>query len=88
FTAFPHRGHPMAILQAGVAGFATYYEDTLDPRDPEQLSVALVLLLAKLPTMISYIAKRAAGLPLLYPDAQRSYTEDFIRMTFGMPYQS
>lgn len=88
FTAFPHRGHPMAILQAGVAGFATYYEDTLDPRDPEQLNVALVLLLAKLPTMISYIAKRAAGLPLLYPDAQRSYTEDFIRMTFGMPYQS
>ncbi|WP_231367386.1 MULTISPECIES: citrate synthase [unclassified Schaalia] len=88
FTAFPHRGHPMAILQAGVAGMATYYEDTLDPRDPAQLDTAAVLLLAKLPTMISYIAKRAAGLPLTYPDAQRGYTEDFIQMTFGMPYQS
>lgn len=88
FTAFPHRGHPMAILQAGVAGLATYYEDTLDPRDRTQLDTALVLLLAKVPTMISYIAKRAAGLPLLYPDSQRSYTEDFIRMTFGMPYQA
>lgn len=88
FTAFPHRGHPMAILQAGVAGLATYYEDTLDPRDRTQLDIALVLLLAKVPTMISYIAKRAAGLPLLYPDSQRSYTEDFIRMTFGMPYQA
>lgn len=88
FTAFPHRGHPMAILQAGVAGLATYYEDTLDPRDRAQLDTALVLLLAKVPTMISYIAKRAAGLPLLYPDSQRSYTEDFIRMTFGMPYQA
>lgn len=88
FTAFPHDGHPMAILQAGVAGLATYYERTLDPHDPEQLDRALVLLIAKMPTMISYIAKRAAGLPLLYPDSQRGYTEDFIRMTFGMPYQA
>lgn len=88
FTAFPHNGHPMAILQAGVAGLATYYEDTLDPGDPDQLNEALVLLIAKLPTMISYIAKRAAGLPLLYPDSQRGYTEDFIRMTFGMPFQA
>ena len=88
FTAFPHDGHPMAILQAGVGGLATYYEDTLDPHNPDQLDEALVLLLAKMPTMISYIAKRAAGLPLLYPDAQRGFTEDFIRMTFGMPYQS
>lgn len=88
FTAFPHRGHPMAILQAGIAGLATYYEETLDPRDAEQLDMALVLLLAKVPTMISYIAKRAAGLPLLYPDSARGYTEDFIRMTFGMPYQA
>ena len=88
FTAFPHNGHPMAILQAGIAGMATYYEDTLDPGDATQLNDALVLLIAKVPTMISYIAKRAAGLPLLYPDAQRGYTEDFIRMTFGMPFQA
>ena len=47
-----------------------------------------MLLLAKMPTMISYIARRAIGLPLLYPDPQRSYVEDFIRLTFGMPYQS
>ncbi|MCD4549757.1 citrate synthase [Schaalia sp. lx-260] len=88
FTAFPHKGHPMAILQAGIAGLATYYEDTLNPRDEKQLQDALVLLIAKVPTMISYIAKRAAGLPLLYPDAQRSYIEDFIRLTFGMPFQA
>ncbi|MDT3767825.1 citrate synthase [Gleimia hominis] len=88
FTAFPHNGHPMAILQAGVAGLATYYQETLDPADDEALDLASVLLLAKMPTMISYIHKRAVGLPLLYPDARRSYTEDFIRMTFGLPYQS
>lgn len=87
FTAFPAGGHPMSILQSGVAGMATYYDHTLDPQDPAQLDLATVLLIAKLPTMIAYIAKRATGLPLLYPDASRSFTEDFIRMTFGLPYQ-
>ncbi len=88
FTSFPSSGHPMAILQAGIAGLATYYEDTLNPHDPYERELATILLLAKMPTMISYIARRAIGLPLLYPEPKRGYVEDFIRMTFGMPYQS
>ncbi|MFC4554107.1 citrate synthase [Georgenia faecalis] len=87
FTAFPANGHPMAILQSGIAGLATYYQHTLDPKDPEQLELATVLLLAKVPTMIAYIAKRALGLPLLYPDSSRGYVEDFLRLTFHLPYQ-
>lgn len=88
FTAFPSSGHPMSILQAGIAGLATYYEDTLDPNDKAQRDLASVLLLAKVPTMISHISKRATGLPLLYPDSSKSYTEDFLRMTFALPYQT
>ena len=88
FTAFPSNGHPMSMLQAGVAGLATYYQDTLDPLDPAQLDLATVLLLAKVPTMVAYASKRATGLPLLYPSANRSYTEDFLRMTFGIPYMA
>ncbi|STY98459.1 Citrate synthase 1 [Mobiluncus mulieris] len=38
--------------------------------------------------MVAMIAKRAEGLPTLYPDSSRELTEDFIRMTFGLPYQS
>ena len=45
FTSFPSSGHPMAILQAGIAGLATYYEDTLDPHDPYERELATVLLL-------------------------------------------
>ncbi|QDB78407.1 citrate synthase [Georgenia sp. 311] len=87
FTAFPRNGHPMAVLQAGISALATYYQHTLDPKDPHQLETATVLLMAKVPTMIAYIAKRATGLPLLYPDASKSYVEDFLRMTFALPYQ-
>ncbi len=88
FTAFPSSGHPMSILQAGIAGLGTYYEDTLDPLDAEQRDLASVILMAKVPTMIAFISKRATGLPLLYPDESKSYTEDFLRMTFGLPYQT
>ena len=34
-----------------------------------------------------YIARRAIGLPLLYPDPKCGYVDDFLHMTFGMPYQ-
>lgn len=88
FTSFPSSGHPMAILQAGISGLATYYEETLDPHDPYERELATVLLLSKMPTMVSYIARRAVGLPLLYPDPKRGYVDDFLHMTFGMPYQS
>ena len=87
FTAFPRNGHPMAVLQAGISALATYYQHTLDPKDPHQLEISTMLLMAKVPTMIAYIAKRATGLPLLYPDASKSYVEDFLRMTFALPYQ-
>lgn len=87
FTSFPSNGHPMSMLQSAVAGLGTYYPDTLNPLDPEQLDLASVLLLAKVPTMIAYASKRATGMPLLYPSYNRTYTEDFLRMTFGVPYQ-
>ncbi|WP_420112517.1 citrate synthase [Pseudactinotalea sp.] len=87
FTAFPLSAHPMSVLQAGIAGLATYYEHTLDPFDAEQLDLAAVLLLAKMPTMIANIAKRAKGMPQLYPDSNMGYVEDFLKMTFGLPYQ-
>ncbi len=87
FTALPRNGHPMAVLQAGVAALGTYYQHTLDPHDDYQRELSTVLLMAKVPTMIAYIAKRASGLPLLYPDSSKSYVEDFLRMTFSLPYQ-
>ena len=74
--------------EAGVSDLTTYYEDTLNPHDHFERELATVLLLSKMPTMISYIARRAIGLPLLYPDPKIGYVEDFIRLTFGMPYQA
>ena len=37
FDAFPQNAHPMSVLAAGVSALSTFYQDSLDPRDPEQV---------------------------------------------------
>ncbi|MBD8078120.1 citrate synthase [Cellulosimicrobium arenosum] len=84
---FPRDGHPMAVLASAINALSTFYPESLDPRDPETVELATVLLLAKTRTITSYLHRRRAGEPLLYPDYSRGYVDDFLRMTFATPYQ-
>jgi citrate synthase len=85
FDGFPRDAHPMAVLSSAVSALSTFYQDSLDPFDPEQVEISTVRLMAKLPTIASYSHKTAIGQPLLYPDNSLGYVEDFLRMTFGVP---
>jgi citrate synthase len=85
FEGFPRDAHPMAVLSSAVSALSTFYQDSLDPFDEEQVEISTVRLLAKLPTIASYAHKTAVGQPLLYPDNSLGYVEDFLRMTFGVP---
>ncbi|MBO0867478.1 MAG: citrate synthase [Micromonosporaceae bacterium] len=85
FDGFPSDAHPMAVLSAAVSALSTFYQDSLDPFDREQVEISTVRLLAKLPTIASYAYKHSIGQPLLYPDNSLSYVEDLLRMTFGVP---
>ncbi|MCA9659070.1 MAG: citrate (Si)-synthase, partial [Myxococcales bacterium] len=51
FRAFPHNAHPMAILSSVVSALSTFYQDSYDPDDPEQVEIQIIRLLAKLPTI-------------------------------------
>jgi citrate synthase len=75
----------MAVLSSAVSALSTFYQDSLDPFDPEQVEISTVRLMAKLPTIASYAHKTSIGQPLLYPDNSLGYVEDFLRMTFGVP---
>src|SRR5699024_12694618 len=77
----------MAVLQAGVSGLSTFYQDSLDPFDEEQVRISAVRLLAKLPTMAAYAHRIAQGHALLYPDNRLSLIENFLRLTFGFPVE-
>ena len=84
---FPRNGHPMAVMASAINALSTFYPESLDPFDDETVELATVLLLAKSRTITSYLHRRRVGEPLLYPDYSRGYVDDFLRMTFAVPYQ-
>lgn len=83
FQAMPQNAHPMAVLAAGVTALSTFYQDSLDTHDPEQVELSTIRLLAKLPVLAAYAHKNSMGQALLYPDNTLSYVENFLRLTFG-----
>jgi citrate synthase len=85
FDGFPRNAHPMPVLSSAVSALSTYYEDSLDPTDPDQLELPMLRLMGKLPTMAAYAYKKSIGQPFLYPDNSLSIVENFLRMTFGLP---
>ena len=85
FGGFPRDAHPMPVLSSAVSALSTFYQDSLDPFDAEQVEMSTVRLMAKLPTIAAYAYKKSIGQPFLYPDNSLSLVENFLRMTFGFP---
>jgi citrate synthase len=85
FNGFPRDAHPMPVLSSAVSALSTFYQDSLDPFDPEQVEISTIRLLAKLPTIAAYAYKKSIGQPFLYPDNDLTLIENFLRMTFGVP---
>ena len=83
FHAMPQTAHPMAVLAAGVTALSTFYQDSLNPHDADQVELSTIRLLAKLPVLAAYAHKNSLGQALLYPDNSLNYVENFLRLTFG-----
>ncbi|GGF26859.1 citrate synthase [Subtercola lobariae] len=83
FDALPHDAHPMSVLSAGISALSTYYQDSLDPRNPEHVEISTIRLLAKLPVMAAYAHKKSLGQAFLYPDNSLSFIDNFLRLNFG-----
>ena len=85
FRALPKDAHPMAACAATIGALATFYPDSLDPRDPHQVEVSVHRLLAKLPTLAAYAYKHSIGQPMMYPQNSLGYVGNFLHMMFGNP---
>ncbi|ETT28110.1 MULTISPECIES: citrate synthase [Rhodococcus] len=85
FDGFPRNAHPMPVVSSAVNALSAYYQDALDPDDPEQVELSTIRLMAKLPTIAAYAYKKSVGQPFLYPDNSLNLVENFLRMTFGFP---
>jgi citrate synthase len=90
FDALPHNAHPMSVLSSAVSALSTYYEGSLSVKDPEQIEMSIVRLLAKLPVIAAYAHKKSLGQAFLYPDNSLSFVDNFLKLNFGTmaePYE-
>ena len=83
FHAMPQNAHPMSVLAAGTSALSTFYQDSLDPHDEEQVELSSIRMLAKMPVLAAYSYKNSLGQALLYPDNSLGFVENFLRMSFG-----
>ena len=85
YNGFPRDAHPMAILSSVVGALSTFYQDSLDPHNPEQVEISIYRLMAKLPTIAAFSYKKSVGQPFIYPRNDLSYCQNFLQMMFAVP---
>ena len=86
FEAYPAKAHPMGILAASLSTLSTFYPESQDPNRP-QAAVDLTIhrLIAKVPTLAAWSFKNAMRHPVVYPNNNLDYCENFMNMMFSVP---
>ena len=85
YDGFPRNAHPMAVLSSIVCAMSTFYPESMDPANPEQVNQSIIRIMAKLPTIAAFAYKTSIGQPRMYPQNKLDYCTNFMRMMFGVP---
>ncbi len=85
FDGFPRDAHPMAVLSSAVCAMSTFYQDSLDPSNPDHSYISTIRLMAKFPTLAAYAFKTSVGQPRVYPRNDFDYCANFLNMMFSVP---
>lgn len=84
FDGFPSKSHPMGQLGCLVGALSAFYPESLDPNPTEEEeNLTVIKLLAKMPTIVSWIYKKSLGHPIIYPRNELNFVHNFLNMTFG-----
>ena len=86
FDSFPDKAHPMAILSAGVSALSTFYFDHLEIDDKDEYKEMSNRIVAKIPTLAAFSYRYSNGLPIIYPDMSKGFTENFLNMLRAYPH--
>jgi citrate synthase len=81
---FHHDAHPMGILVGTVGALSTFYPDAKDYSDPQNRSLQMARLIAKMPTLAAFAYRHSRGLPYVYPDNDLSFAGNFLSMVGKM----
>lgn len=85
FDSFPDGAHPMATLGAATMALATVYKDHLNLEHEEQFKEMRRRIIAKMPTIAAMAYRNSIGVPMIYPDVDRYFTENFLYMMRAYP---
>lgn len=84
FDGFPSKSHPMGQLSCLVGALSSFYPESLNTdMSDEDEDLTIIKLLAKMPTIVSWIYKKSLGHPIIYPRNEMNYVHNFLNMTFG-----
>jgi len=84
FDAYPRGTHPMGQLSSLICSLSAFYPDSLDVnRTQAEKDLTVIRLMAKLPTLVSWIYKKDVGHPIIYPTNELGYVANFLKMFFG-----
>jgi citrate synthase len=83
--SFPDSAHPMSILASGVTALASFYYEHLEIKDEQEYQDMARRIIAKIPTLTTFAYRKSLGIPFIYPDIDRSFTENFLYMLRAYP---
>jgi citrate synthase len=82
---FPRRAHPMAIMVGSVASLSAFYHETMDIHTPEGRMDVIYKIISKMPTLAAMAYKYSIGEPIMYPNKEYGFAENFLHMLFDRP---
>jgi citrate synthase len=83
--AYPATVHPMAILSAMACSLSSFYPETIDVRNRDEMELTFIRMLAKMPTIAAYSYKKLMGQPYVFPQNDLRYSENLLHMMFSLP---
>lgn len=85
FQSFPTGAHPMATLSSATAALSAFYYDHLNIADESGYQEMARRIIAKMPTLVAFAYRNSVGAPYMYPDIDRSFSENFLYMIRAYP---
>ncbi len=88
---FDTGAHPMAVMIAVIGALAAFYHEWIDVKDQASRNESALRLVAKVPTIAAMSYKYSIGQPVMYPQNNYGFAENFLHMMFATPcepYQS
>jgi citrate synthase len=79
---FRHDANPMAMFLSTTAALSTFYKDGANIFEAGSRTIQFHRMVAKVPTIAAFCHRHSIGMPWAYPDADLSYTGNFLNMMF------